>query len=267
MLAAVLLLSACGGSGSTPQATLSRYLAAWGSGDWTAMRAQVFDPPAGFGSVNAAAFSALGVSLGVVHGGSCDDGEIRDHGEREHHRTLHAAQGRRLEPDEHRAAGQAKEHVAPGVVPGDDQPVAAGGSEAGGAQSLAGARRDPRSGRRAPDREPHHVIVGVVGSRVKQAAAVETDLLDAGASRAEATQALAQARAHPTFFEPVFTVTRARFAQLKAMPGPTNVYAVPGTVFQLSTSRSGDHAAAGRPSGRLGRPDHRSGAAIARRAV
>ena len=51
----------------------------------------------------------------------------------------------------------------------------------------------------------------------------------AGATGAEAGHALAQAKAHPDYFEPVFTVSGARFAQLKAARGPASVYAVPGT--------------------------------------
>jgi len=41
------------------------------------------------------------------------------------------------------------------------------------------------------------------------------------------------AKTHPTFFEPVFTVTRARYDQLE----PT-IYPIPGTVFQSSTALS-----------------------------
>src|ERR1700729_714275 len=59
---AVLLVSACGGSSSSPQTTLSHYLDAWSRGDWVAMRSQVLDPPGGFTSVNSQAFGALGIS-------------------------------------------------------------------------------------------------------------------------------------------------------------------------------------------------------------
>jgi cell division protein FtsI/penicillin-binding protein 2 len=78
------------------------------------------------------------------------------------------------------------------------------------------------------------VVVGVVGSRITSTTAVRADLLAAGATSAEASQSLAQAAAHPDDFEPVFTVSAARFTQLKAAPGPGNVYAVRGTEFQQS---------------------------------
>ena len=48
------------------------------------------------------------------------------------------------------------------------------------------------------------------------------------------SHALAQAAAHPDYFEPVFSVSRLRFTQLKAAPGPANVYAVRGTEFEDS---------------------------------
>ena len=46
-------------------------------------------------------------------------------------------------------------------------------------------------------------------------------------------QALTEAKANPTSFEPVFTVTRARYLQLK----PT-LYPIPGTVFQTTSARA-----------------------------
>ena len=82
------------------------------------------------------------------------------------------------------------------------------------------------------------VTVGVVGSRIKNEHVVAADLLAAGATKSEIDQALAQAKAHPTYFDPVFQVTKARFEQLKDQPGPGNVYAVPGTQFELAGDRS-----------------------------
>ena len=69
-IAAMLVLSACGGSSASPRATLTRYLADWGRGDWAAMRAQVLDPPADFTAVNSQVFHALGISHAsfVAHG-------------------------------------------------------------------------------------------------------------------------------------------------------------------------------------------------------
>ncbi|MDQ6851430.1 MAG: hypothetical protein M3070_16120, partial [Actinomycetota bacterium] len=61
-LTAAVGLSACGGSSSTPRATLTAFVTAWQSHDWPAMRRQVADPPADLATVNAAALSALGTT-------------------------------------------------------------------------------------------------------------------------------------------------------------------------------------------------------------
>jgi cell division protein FtsI/penicillin-binding protein 2 len=88
------------------------------------------------------------------------------------------------------------------------------------------------------------VTVGLVASRIKERQAVTSDLLAAGASAsasasaAEVSQALAQAKAHPDYFDPVFAVSKARYEQLKAQPGSANVYSVPGTQFELTSVRS-----------------------------
>ena len=78
------------------------------------------------------------------------------------------------------------------------------------------------------------VVVGVVGERIKQPRAVRSDLIAAGAPRAQVRAALAAAKQHPTYFEPIFTISQARFTELKSQPGPANVYSVPGTQFEAS---------------------------------
>jgi len=78
----------------------------------------------------------------------------------------------------------------------------------------------------------------VVGSRIKDPKAVRRDLLGAGAPAAQTDQALAQAKAHPGYFDPVFQISAARFAQLKRQTGPDNVYSVPGTTFEHSSFRT-----------------------------
>ncbi len=54
-----------------------------------------------------------------------------------------------------------------------------------------------------------------------------------GATRHEVTTALAAAKANPTYFEPVYTVTWARYQQLKPV-----IYPLPGTVFQTQAQRT-----------------------------
>jgi len=238
MIAVALLLSACGGSHGSPQATLSRYLDAWESGDWAAMRGEVFDPPADFDSVNEAAFSALGVLRAsffpgrviTAKSGTAASAKVTEHF------ALHGVGAwnptttvRLIKRKTAWLVAWSPATINPGLIAGEKLAVFKAWPARG---AILGAGGAPLS------MNATNVIVGVVGSRIKNASAVATDLVDAGATRGQATQALAQAKAHPAFFEPVFTVTQARFARLKAMPGPTNVYAVPGTEFQLSTNQT-----------------------------
>jgi cell division protein FtsI/penicillin-binding protein 2 len=232
------LVAACGGSQVTPQATLSRYLAAWAKGDWTAMRSQVIDPPGDFISVNAAAFSALGVSRASFAAGAVTRSKSgRSAGAKvtEHFVLPNVGRWnpttivRLVMRDNAWRVAWSPATIDP-VLHEHQQLTVIRAWPARGA--ILGAGGAPLT------KYVDHVVIGVVGSRVKKASAVATDLVDAGAARAEATQALDLAKAHPAYFEPVFTVTQARFAKLKAMPGPTNVYAVPGTEFQLAASRT-----------------------------
>jgi hypothetical protein len=233
-----VVLSACSSPPPSPRATLSRFLTAWGTGGWAAMRREVAAPPADFRSVNAAAFAALGVTHASFTAG----------------RVTTASSGKT-------ARARVTEHFElPGA--GSWDPVTAirltegsGGWKVtwspktinpalGAGDTIAVSRTWPP---RAPvlgaggaplTQTVTHVTAGVVGSRIKNAGAVRTDLLGAGATAAQADQALAAAKLHPDFFEPVFTVSAARFAQLKAAPGAGNVYAVPGTEFQNSTTQA-----------------------------
>jgi cell division protein FtsI/penicillin-binding protein 2 len=232
----VIVLAGCGGSSSTPQAMLHSFLADWSRGDWAAMRRLVSAPPASFVTANADAFTALG-----VHGATFAAGRLRTSGSRASARVVEAFElpevgawspgtavhlvqrnGRWL-------VAWTPATINPALRAGDrlattkDWPARAAILGAGGAPLTA---------------ERQLVTVGVVGSRIKNAEGVRADLIAAGATPAEVTAALAQAKAHPTYFEPVFQVSQTRFAQLKAQRGPGNVYAVPGTQFQLAGTRS-----------------------------
>jgi cell division protein FtsI/penicillin-binding protein 2 len=232
------VLSGCGPTTPSASATLSRYLSAWGTGGWAAMRRLAAAPPADFRSVNAGVFTALGVTRASFTAG----------------RVITAASGKsaRVRVTEHFDLPQAGRWNPVTTVRLTDR---------GGTWRIAWTPKtiNPALGagdtigvtRAWPPRAPvlgaggvpltqtvTHVIVGVVGSRITSASAVRADLVAAGATGAQASQALAQATAHPSFFEPVFTVSAARFAQLKAAPGPGNVYAVHGTEFENSTSQA-----------------------------
>ena len=106
------------------------------------------------------------------------------------------------------------------------------------------------------------VTIGVEGARIKNAASLRSALVAAGAPAAAVSTALTAARTHPTYFEPVFTVTRARYEQLQ----PT-IYPIPGTVFQSEHRAQRRHAWPDRRGRRHGRPGDGAGTQPARRAV
>jgi cell division protein FtsI/penicillin-binding protein 2 len=231
------VLAGCSASAPPkPGPTLSAFLTAWSHGDWSAMRSHVADPPADFERVNAQAFSALG-----VHGARFDPG------------LLHTVKGGKGTPSTASALVAAhytlpqigtwsetsKVHLvlrhhgwkvvwSPQTI---DPQLHAG-------ETISVSRHWPArspilgAGGAPLTRTAAEVTVGLVGSRVKDYRAVRTDLLAAGATATEVSAAISQARAHPQDFEPVFTVSLARFEALKAQSTPQNVYQVPGTQFE-----------------------------------
>jgi cell division protein FtsI/penicillin-binding protein 2 len=198
------------------------------------MRAQVADPPKDFVSVNSSVFSALGVSHATI---TADRVKTAKSGETATARIT---------------AGYELPVVGPWSISSTVHLVKRNGRwrikwkpstihpKLSSGETIAVSRVWPTRGsilgaggaKLTTDGE--QVIVGVVGERIKNAAAVRADLIAAGAPHAQTKQALVAAKAHPTYFEPVFTISRARFAELKAQTGPGNVYEVPGTQFEAS---------------------------------
>jgi cell division protein FtsI/penicillin-binding protein 2 len=230
------LVTACGGSSSTPGATLRAYLAHWERRDYPGMRRLVADPPADFAALNAGALSALGVTAPHFSAGRVHQSGSRASAPVTEQFTLPgvgtwttATTVRMISRNDHWLVRFTRATINPALAGGD---------------RLAAIRHwPPRAPILGAGGAPLTVAkpivsVGVVGSRIKDVHAVTADLLAAGATRPEVTPALTQARAHPTYFEPVFEISLARFEQLKRQPGPQNVYAVAGTVFQRISARS-----------------------------
>ena len=202
------------------------------------MRVLVADPPADFTSLNAQTFSGLGVSRASFTAGAVSTGKS---GATASARVTERfalpgvgawSQTTTVALVKHKGKwllSWAPSTINPKLGPGEKLsltrvwPTRAAILGAGGARLTSNAQ---------------HVVVGVVGSRIKNAGAVSADLVAAGAPPAAVSGAIAQAKAHPTLFEPVFTVSASRYAQLKAKVGPSNVYDVPGTEFQQSASRT-----------------------------
>ena len=232
-LAAMLvtgLLSACS-SAPQPQPTANAYFAAWTKHDWAAMQQLVSKPPADFTAVNQAAFTSLD-----VHQASFTAGTVATSGlaatepftERlaltglgtiAIKSTLHLVlvQG-------HWLVNWSPATIVPQLRTGDQLSV----------QTTWPARAAILGAGGAPLTTQGQVVtIGVEGARIKNASAVQAALVAAGASSSAASEAIAAAKLHPTYFEPVFTVSQARYNQLE----PT-IYPIPGTVFQSGNARS-----------------------------
>jgi cell division protein FtsI/penicillin-binding protein 2 len=80
------------------------------------------------------------------------------------------------------------------------------------------------------------VTVGLDGSRVTDQAGVSATLLAAGATADQVHAAFTAASTHPNFFEPVFTLTEARFEQLGGKNSA--LYRIAGTDFHDTTART-----------------------------
>jgi cell division protein FtsI/penicillin-binding protein 2 len=232
-LAAVLvtgLLNACSSS-PQPQVTASAYFAAWTHQDWAAMQQLVSQPPADFTAVNRAAFTNLSVhQASFTSGTTTTSGSTATQPFTERlavtgvgtitiKSTLHLAQ-----VQGHWRVNWTPATIAPQLKAGDQLalnvtwPARAAILGQGGAPLVTTGQV---------------VTIGVEGARIKDAKAVQAALVAAGASATEASQAIAAAKLHPTYFEPVFTVSQARYNQL----APT-IYPIPGTVFQASAART-----------------------------
>jgi cell division protein FtsI/penicillin-binding protein 2 len=232
-LAAMLvtgLLSACSSS-PQPQTAASAYFAAWAKQDWAAMQQLVSRPPADFTAVNQAAFSDLGVhrasfapGTAVTSGSTATEPfterlALSGVGTITIKSTLHLVQ-----VQGHWLVNWSPATIAPQLKAGDQLSV----------QKTWPARAAILGAGGAPLVTMGQVVtIGVEGARIKDAKAVQAALVAAGASESAASEAIAAAKLHPTYFEPVFAVSQARYNQLE----PT-IYPIPGTVFQSGDARS-----------------------------
>lgn len=230
-LAAGSLLSACGGP-AQPQPVARSFLAAWGSRDWAAMRRLVASPPASFRAVNAAVLTDLSVRQASytaagrmkITGARASEPvaerlQIAGIGTVTIRTTLRLA----------RQSGTWKVSWSPATI--------APGLRPGGRLSLQvswPARAAIRGAGGVPlTRQAPLVTIGVEGQRIRHAASLARSLTAAGAPAAQVRAALATARAHPTWFAPVLTVSRAQYRRLKPA-----LYPIPGTVFQDASART-----------------------------
>jgi cell division protein FtsI/penicillin-binding protein 2 len=230
MLVVAPLLAGCGSS-STPQATARGFLADWTRRDWSGMKGLVASPPADFAAANAAALSDLSVQRADYHAGrlrvsgSSASEPVAEHLQITGIGTITVSTVLRLTDQSSTwRVDWSPATIAPQLKSGDKLSLQV--TWPARAQIL-GAGGVPLT-TQAP-----MVTVGVEGQRIKNARAVRATLLAAGAPAAALTTALQGAKSEPTWFEPVYTITRARYQQLAP-----KIYPIPGTVFQNTSERA-----------------------------
>jgi cell division protein FtsI/penicillin-binding protein 2 len=224
------LLAGCS-SGPSPQSTASSFLNDWAKRDWPAMRALVASPPANFAAVNTAALSDLTVTKA-----SYQAGQLRESGDSAREPVtahLHVAgigtvtiksTLRLVQRNGNWLVDWSPAAIAPQLKQGDQLALSVTWPPRAQILGIGGMPLTTQAAM---------VNIGVEGQRIKDAAKVSAALLAAGATKQEVSTALAGAKAEPTWFEPVFTVTQARYNQLE----PT-IYPIPGTVFQTVYERT-----------------------------
>ncbi|HEX4257189.1 MAG TPA: penicillin-binding transpeptidase domain-containing protein [Streptosporangiaceae bacterium] len=223
------LLSACS-SGPGPQDTGSAYLSDWSRQDWAGMQKLVTSPPADFTAVNQAAFTGLTVQKASFTGGTVT---TKDSTAREPVTENFQLKG--LGPISLKTTLRLKKVSGKWLVSWAPSTITPklGAKDKLSVQLTWPARAAILGANgQALTSQASNVTIGVEGSRIKDAASLTKALVTAGATQQQASSAISAAQAHPSFFEPVFTVSQARYQQLK----PT-VYPLPGTVFESSAAQ------------------------------
>jgi cell division protein FtsI/penicillin-binding protein 2 len=226
------LLTGCTAKPPGPQVNASAFLADWGRRDWAGMRALASNPPADFTSMNQMVLTDMGVTqLSVTGGAVASSGSTATEPVTER-LTLGSGLGTiNLSSTLHLTQDQMGKWwvnwtpatISPQLSTGDHLKMDATWPDRA---AILDANGNPLT------TQGQSTTIGVEGARIKDPAAVSSALVAAGATKAEVTAALAAAKTHPTFFEPVFTVSATRYEQLK----PT-IYPIPGTVFHTGTQR------------------------------
>jgi len=225
------LLGGCSSAPPQPQTTADAYLAAWARQDWAAMRRLASHPPADFTAVNQAAFRNLTVRQASFTAGTTRTSNSTASTPITERLTLAGLGAITISSSLHLVLTQGKwlvkwspATIAPQLRAGDQLALR---TTWPARAAVLGAHGTPLAS------QGQVVTIGVEGARIKNPGSLRSALVAAGAPAAAASTAIAAAQAHPTFFEPVFTVTRARYNQLEPV-----IYPIPGTVFQSGNALS-----------------------------
>ncbi len=227
-------LTACGGGSGSPQATMQDFVAAWNRGDWVDMSQFVEGPSPDFATAGPAVTAGLEATgathaVGVVtRKGSTATAAVTSRylltgiGTWQVQSTVDL-----VDRSRHWLVEWSPSSIYPAVAPGDQLELTRTWAPRA---PILGAGGTPLTANESI------VVVGIEGSRVKNPAAVSATLVAAGATATEVSTALAAAVAHPSFFEPVFQLTEARYEQLGGQA--STLYEIPGTVFQETSART-----------------------------
>ena len=223
------LVTGCSSSPPPPQTTANAYLAAWARQDWAAMRRLTSDPPADFTSANQAAFRNLTVRQASFAAGPMHTDNSAASAPVTERLTLAGLGTVTIKSTLQLVLVQSKwlvkwspATIAPHLGAGDQLSLR---TTWPARAAILGADGTPLTS------QGQVVTIGIEGALVKNGASLRSALVAAGAPADAVSTAITAAGTHPTYFEPVFTVTRARYDQLQ----PT-IYPIPGTVFQASTA-------------------------------
>lgn len=228
VLACCGLLAACTSTHTDapqPGPVVQSFVSAWSHGDYSAMRRLVHKPSASFTSTYTTMMRELGASSALVTAGA-----LTQHGHSASapvteqialahigrivlHSRLHLALH-----GTHWLVTWTPATIDPALRAGDRFVVTPSWGPRG---SILGAGGITLTSGAAT------VTIGVQGSFIKNATTLSAALVAAGATSQEVTTAIASARASPSAFIPVITVSQSRYEQLKPQ-----IYPVPGTVFR-----------------------------------
>src|ERR1700677_3039061 len=224
-VATSLLTVACSTAPPSAQTVANSYLSDWAEQDWQSMRALTDAPPADFVSFNSGVFKQLGVRQATFTGETLTATATSAALPVIERLQMSSTEAIILTTTLHLSMQQgewlvnwAPSTIIPQLQPGDQLKLT----------TVWPTRAQILANNGTPLATHGEVVtIGVEGKRIQDTATVSSALLAAGATSSEVTAALAAAKASPADFEPVFTVTEARYQQLE----PT-IYPIPGTVFQ-----------------------------------
>lgn len=224
-------LSACSGSSSSPQATLSQYLSGWSNRQWAVMARLAYRPPADFVAVNRSAWSDLGVqSAHFAPGRVITRGPqatapldtqlvLAGFGPLTLHSTV-----RLVDASGHWLVAWSPATISDQLGAGDSFAVVRSWPGRAAVLGAGGASLTPTAA---------FVTVGLVGQRMKDPTALSQGLAAVGFDPAAVAAAVSQAQRHPTQFVPVQTIEQARYLSIKPQ-----IYPLPGTAFETVQKQS-----------------------------